>query len=549
MLARIPRSTPSFLFTSSFSKFCRWNKQPRSKTPLPPSAPSITTTTTIAANNDGTFTPARLSSSISPSPLKRPPQIIPSSSSHHQRPKKHQSLPFPSHLDVPGVSPVARILCEILTGSSPNDVEAALSATGLIPSSDYMEEVIKLVYNSPSAAIKFFRWAGRTHKPSAYAWNLMVDLLGKNQLFEEMWDAIRSMKQESVLSVATFVSAFGSYCVAGRFNEAIMTFDVMDRYGIQQDIIAVNSLLSAICRQENQTSKALEFFEKIKGKIPPDGDTFAILLEGWEKEGNVAKAKTTFGEMVVRVGWSPENMSAYDAFLSTLVHGSNADEAMKFLKVMKGNNCLPGLKFFSNALDVLIKQNDSTHAVLLWDIMVGSGLVPNLIMYNAVIGLLCNNNEIDYAYRRLDEMVFHGTFPDSLTYNMIFQCLVKNKKVREAAKFFFEMIKNEWPPTHSNCASAITLLFDGDDPETAIEIWNYMIENRILPLDESANALLIGLCNLGRLTDLRKFADDILDRRINIYESTMAKLKSTFYKEGRNARDTYDSLSRRWKAS
>ncbi|CAI9763206.1 unnamed protein product [Fraxinus pennsylvanica] len=43
-------------------------------------------------------------------------------------------------------------------------------------------------------------------------------------------------------------------------------------------------------------------------------DTFAILLEGWEKEGNVAKAKTTFGEMVIGVGWSPQYISPYDAF-------------------------------------------------------------------------------------------------------------------------------------------------------------------------------------------------------------------------------------------
>ncbi|KAK4752269.1 hypothetical protein SAY87_021067 [Trapa incisa] len=106
------------------------------------------------------------------------------------------------------------------------------------------------------------------------------------------------------------------------------------------------SLLSAIFREENQTSKALEFYHKIKAKINPDGDTFVILFEGWEREGNVSKAKITFGEMITRIGWSPLNMSAYVAFLSTMVCWSQADEAIKFLQVMKGNNCLPGPKFF-----------------------------------------------------------------------------------------------------------------------------------------------------------------------------------------------------------
>ncbi|XP_059640528.1 pentatricopeptide repeat-containing protein At1g77360, mitochondrial-like [Cornus florida] len=482
-------------------------------------------------------------------PFKHTPQIIPSSSQIPGSHSQSQQHLYPSFLEIPDVSPSARVICEILGKVSPHELETVLSSSGIKPLPEIVEEVLKLSYGSPAAAVKFFRWAGLNQKHSAHAWNLMVDLLGKNGMFEPMWDAIRSMKQEGLLSMAAFVSAFGNYCVAGRFNEAVMTFDVMDRYGFQPDTVAVNSLLSAICRQENQTLKALEFFDRIKGKIPPDGDSYAILLEGWEKEGNVAKAKTTFGEMVIRVGWSPQNMSAYDAFLTTLVRGAQADEAIKFLQVMKGKNCLPGLKYFSNALDILIKQNNSSQALSLWDIMVGSGLAPNLVMYNAMIGLLCNNNDIDNAFHFLDDMVLYGAFPDSLTYNMIFQCLIKNKKVREVGKFFYEMIKNEWPPSHSNCAAAITMLFDGDDPEMALEIWDYMIKNRVLPLDESANALLIGLCSMGRMSELRRSALSMFDRRIKIFESTMGKLKNAFCKEGRSGRDTYDDLSRKWKSS
>lgn len=477
-------------------------------------------------------------------PFKHPPSIIPTS---QIAPKPQHN--FPSYTTTQDVSPGARILCEILTLSAPQDVDTALSSSRVIPSPELVEEVLKLSYGCPSAAVKFFRWAGLNQKHSGFSWNLMVDLLGKNGMFEAMWDAVRSMKQENLLSVSTFVSIFGSYCVAGRFNEAIMTFDVMERYDVQPDVVAVNSLLSAICREDKQTAKGLEFFEKIKAKIPPDGDTFAILLEGWEKEGDVAKAKITFGEMVIRVGWSPLYMSAYDAFLNTLVRGSQADEVIKFLQVMKGKNCLPGLKFFTNALDILIKQNDAAHAILLWDIMVGSGLLPNLIVYNAMIGLLCTNNDINNAFRLLDEMVYHGAFPDALTYNIIFQCLIKNKKDREVSKFFFEMVKNEWPPTHSNCAAAISLLFDRDDPETAVEIWDYMVKNNVLPLHESSNALLIGLITMDRLTEARRYADKMLDRRINIYESTMERLKIAFSKQGRSTRESYDDISRKWKSS
>ncbi|CAK9325389.1 unnamed protein product [Citrullus colocynthis] len=476
--------------------------------------------------------------------VKNPSKISPSPS-----PPSAKSPRFPSNLDLPDISPAAKTVCEVLVRTSRNDVDAALSATGVAPSPELVQEVLRASYNYPSSAIKFFRWARQSAKQSAYSWNLMIDLLGKNELFDEMWNGIRTMRQEKIISLPTFVSVFGSYCSAGRFKEAMMSFEVMDRYEVEKNVMAVNSLLSAICTEENQTSKAWEFFEKHKEKIPLDEDSFAILLEGWEKEGNVEKAEVTFSEMVKRVGWNPENVSSYDAFLITLVRGGRSEEAINVLLEMKKNGCLPGLKFLSNALDSLIQQNDANHAILLWDIVVGSGLVPNLIMYNAIIGLLSEKSKIEEAFRLLDAMVFHGAFPNSLTYNLIFSCLIKNKKVKEGSQFFREMVKNECPPTPSNCAAAITMLFDGYDPETAIDIWNYVVENHIKPMDASANALLIGLSNLGRLKEVRSFADDMLDRQIGIMESTMKFLKHGFYEQRGSFRENYDSLLRRWRAS
>ncbi|KAK3429664.1 hypothetical protein EUGRSUZ_E01154 [Eucalyptus grandis] len=280
--------------------------------------------------------------------LRYPPKSVPSSQllTNHASLRllpNLQPLQFPSHVHANDISPLAKTVCDILARASPEEIEASLDSTEIPANPILVEEVLKYSYNYPTSAVKFFRWAGQKHKHSAIAWNLMVDLLGKNQAFEQMWDAIRSMKREGALSMATFASVFSSYCSAGRVNEAVMSFDVMDQYGVEQDTVAVNSILSAICAEDMQTMRALEVYDKIKGKIPPDGDTFAILLEGWEKEGNVDKAKNTFGEMVARIGWSSQNMSAYDAFLTTLVRGSHAEEAIKFLQVMKGKNCLPGV--------------------------------------------------------------------------------------------------------------------------------------------------------------------------------------------------------------
>ncbi|XP_050377402.1 pentatricopeptide repeat-containing protein At1g77360, mitochondrial-like [Argentina anserina] len=449
-------------------------------------------------------------------------------------------------------TPTARIICDILFRQSPHQICPALASTGIVPTLDVVIEVLNLSYHYPFSAVKFFQWASAAHHRSPAAWNLIVDLLGRNRLFDSMWDAIRSMRDQSTLSPATFSSAFSNYSAAGQFTDAVMTFQVMPKYGVPPRVAAANSLLAALCGgHDGGVSRAVEFLETMKAseEFGPDGDSFGILLKGLEKEGNSAKAKTVFGEMVVRVGWSKAYTSAYDAFLSTLLRAEEVEEAVKFLGVMNRNGCSPSLSFFSKLVDTLVKKRSAKNGVLVWDIMVGNGLMPNLAMYNAMIGLMCDCNEVDRAFGLLDEMVFNGAFPDSVSYNVIFKCLIKNNRVREAGKFFVEMVKNECPPTHFNFAAAITMFFDGDDPEMGVEIWNFMVENRVEPLDVAANALLLGLCKLDRLSELKRSADDMLDRRISIYESTMASLKTVYYKDGRGAKHKYDGLARRWKTS
>ncbi|QHO13374.1 Pentatricopeptide repeat-containing protein [Arachis hypogaea] len=118
-----------------------------------------------------------------------------------------------------------------------------------------------------------------------------------------MWDAIKSVKKEQLLCLATFASVFSSYVAAGRVHDAVMTFEVMGNYGCVNDVVALNSFLSAVCRDARR--KANELFQMAKKLVRADADSYAIFMEGWEREGNVNGAKETFAEMVIEVGWDP----------------------------------------------------------------------------------------------------------------------------------------------------------------------------------------------------------------------------------------------------
>ncbi|CAO2817280.1 unnamed protein product [Amaranthus hypochondriacus] len=489
--------------------------------------------------------------------FSRSPSSSKSSKKHYQEYGKSSQIQnhdvgkrksFISYHDTPNLSSKIKLICEIVERTAPLSIERCLEDNGIRVTHEDVEQVLKLSYNYPAAAVKFFKWSSYqlNDRHSPYTWNLVVDMLGKNLLFDAMWDAIKSMKEEGFLSLATFASVFSSYVIANRVEEAFMTFEVMDQYGIARDIVALNSLLSAICR-DGKTEKAYEFLRIVKGKIRPDSDSFAILLEGWENEGDVVNAKQTFGEMVVDVGWDPNNVPAYDSFLCTLIKApSGFHEALKFLNTMKEKRCSPGTKFFGFALEECVKKSDARGAALLWEAMtVRSDFRPDCEMYNMMIYLHSQLGNHDIARRYLDEMIYDGVFPNSRSYNTLFKCLIKTRKLYEASSLFTEMVKNECFPTPANCVDGVRFFLDSGDPYMAIKIWKFMAENFKSESEETGNFLVSELCECNRVQEAVKYAEDMIDRKIKLSSSNLTKLKKTLVKAGKAP--VYDELFKKWK--
>jgi pentatricopeptide repeat protein len=511
--------------------------------------------------------PNQATAEATPIEQKKKPKIEASSHNNHTSSSRYSSLwdsvappvqsskpprvPKEPGLDrsqYPPTKPIEMIVSNILKNPPRMGVENALNELRLGVSNQFVEDVLKLSYGAGMEAVKFFRWAGLklTRKHSPLAWNLLVDLLGKEKLFDAMWDCIKVMKNEGTVSMEIFSSVFGNYVQAGKLDEAKMTFEVMEQYGCRHDVVALNCYISALCRYK-QAKAALEFFDRVKARIAPDADTYALLLEGWEIEGNVSMAKTTFGEMIVHLGWVPNNTSAYNAFLSTLVNGFQVEEALKFLVMMKSLKCLPDLGFFRNTLQILYQRKDTKNAYGLWELMRQSGIVPDLPTYNTMIGVCCSVNpiQVDFADRLLVEMVCNGAFPDFRSYNTIFEALIIARKVEEASSIFREMTKNEFCPLYANYVRAIKMYFEAEDPDMAVIMWKHMIQKAIFPKSDCAATLIDGFCDLGRVSEALKYSLEAINRGVEIPVETMTKLKNA-RQAGRQ--DAYGQLEKKMKS-
>lgn len=442
----------------------------------------------------------------------------PAAQQKSQQPPKSQRPPKPKTLEEK-----ADAICRLLSETSDVDqFGPELNMLGIKVTTELVEEVLKNSYKAGEAALKFFHWSvnllGGKHSP--YAWNLLVDVLGNNKMFDAMWDAAKSMKADGILSRQTFATIFTSYAMAEKANEAMMTFEVMEHYGCPQDVGAFNCLLCALCRCK-QTTKALEFCKKMGDKFPPDADTYAILLEGWEKEGNAAKAKKTFGEMIARLGWDPLNTAAYNAFLGTLCKLGQVDEALKFLHVMRSRNCFPDKSFFSTAVHALCLQNRADEAGMVFETMMRCGHIPSTTTYNSMISAYCYAGRMDDCYRIFDGMVFNGAFPDSVTYNTIFQTLLKARQMEEAASIFREMTRNEYDPDSDSFTMALVV----KELNIASMVWKHMSSKGVFPSMESVNTFINTLCDGGKRAEALKYVEEMRDQGIKVSEEILKRVK------------------------
>jgi pentatricopeptide repeat protein len=106
------------------------------------------------------------------------------------------------------LQPLSKIksLFEIISTNSLLIVEKSIDDSCIDVTPQDIEKVLKLSYRFPAQAFKFFRLASNciNHNHTPYAWNLVIDILGKNRLFKAMWTVVKSMSQIGLLSQSTF---------------------------------------------------------------------------------------------------------------------------------------------------------------------------------------------------------------------------------------------------------------------------------------------------------------------------------------------------------
>ncbi|KAL2929154.1 hypothetical protein RDABS01_034565 [Bienertia sinuspersici] len=405
------------------------------------------------------------------------------------------------------------------------------AGVGVGASPEIVENVLKRFENAGMVSYRFFEWAGKqrnyTHNVEAY--HTMIGSLAKIRQFELMWDLVGTMRSKGMLSAETFCIIMRKYARMQKVDEALYTFNVMEKYGVSSNLAAFNGLLSALCKSKN-VRKAQEIFDNRTEHLVPDSKTYSILIDGWGREPNLPKARETFRQMV-HVGCNPDIVT-YGIMVDILCKAGRVDEAYGMLKSMDANGCSPTSFIYSILVHTYGIENRIEDAINTFMEMVKNGVEADVAVYNALISAFCKVNKFKNVFRVLKEMDDKGIIPNARTCNIVLNGLIGQGQSDEAYRVFRKMIK-VCEPDADTYTIMIKMFFDNDQSEKALKVWKYMMSKRFVPSMHTYSVLINGLCEKGQVSEACVYIEEMIEKGIQPSVMTFRKLRKLLIKEHR----------------
>ncbi|OEL28550.1 Pentatricopeptide repeat-containing protein [Dichanthelium oligosanthes] len=446
---------------------------------------------------------------------------------------------------VDALDPTKRLCKLIISCRKASALEHELDLSGVRVTPEVAECVLEHLDNAGMLAYRFFEWVRRQERGrcahTVRSFHMVVASLAKIKQYQLMWDVVAIMRKEGVANVETFGIIMRKYARAQKFDEAVYTFNVMEKYGVAPNLAAFNSLLSALCKSKN-VRKAQEIFDKMNNQFTPDAKTYSILLEGWGRAPNLPKMREVYSEML-DAGCQPDIVT-YGIMVDALCKTRRVEEAVHVVQDMSSRGCQPTTFIYSVLVHTYGVEMRIEDAVAAFLDMERDGIVPDVVVYNALVTAFCKVRNFDNAFRVMDDMEGHGITPNSRTWNIILNTLISLGKDDEAYRVFRSMIKR-CQPDSDTYTIMIKMFCENDKIEMALKVWKYMGLKQFLPSMHTFSVLINGLCDKGEVSRACVLLEDMIEKGIRPPGSTFGKLRQLLLKEGR--KDVLDFLVEKMK--
>ncbi|WCJ23789.1 Pentatricopeptide repeat (PPR) superfamily protein [Euphorbia peplus] len=404
--------------------------------------------------------------------------------------------------------------------SSTDSLMEALNGCEIDAKHNLVLELLNRFSNDWVSAFGVFTWAktqtGYVHTPELY--DTMVDILGKRQKFDTMWDLVEEMTNfQGYISLVTMSKVMRRVAQAGKFEDAIEAFRGLERFGVSKDIMALNTLMDALAKG-GSVEHACNVFMEFKDCIPPNHHSFNILIYGYCKAKKLDDAGKTMVEME-KHGFQPDVVT-YTCFIESYCRLKDFRKVAATLEELKEKGCKPSLITYTIIMHNLGKAKQINEALEVYEKMKTNGLVPDAAFYSSLLIILSKSGRIKDAWNLFNDMEKQGVAKDVLTYTTMMTCACKHREEEKALKLLQRMEEEKCKPNLETYAPLFKLCCMRKRIKVLKFLLNHMCKNNI-SIDLGTYALLVrGLCKSGKVELACSFFEEATSKGMIPFDST-----------------------------
>ncbi|CAL4944150.1 unnamed protein product [Urochloa decumbens] len=390
--------------------------------------------------------------------------------------------------------------------SDPQKLAAALSASGLDPSSPHLlDAVLRRCGAASSLALHFFQWcspslpsplpsslallaksfsrASSPPPPSLLA-PLPSQLLGPSLLCP----VLRRLPQPRLLPFAlSLISARPDHDHPALFL----------------------SLLESLSKA-GHVATAEQLVEELQPRLPLSLRHYTALLYGWCRQGKLDEAKHVLVRM--KAADVALDVVAFNTLLAGFVADGRFEDAFELAREMERRGCPPNAVSYTTLMQGLGARGRVDEAMRVFVEMRRKGCAPDAVTYGTLVSAFCKAGKISQGYEFLDAMSREGLRVDAAVYHGFYVAHEKKEQLEECLELMERMRECRCPPDLKVYNVVIRLACKLGETKQAMALWNEMENGGLSPGVDTFAIMVSGLVGQGALIEACSYFKDMAGR-------------------------------------
>ncbi|XP_078432297.1 pentatricopeptide repeat (PPR) superfamily protein [Wolffia australiana] len=429
----------------------------------------------------------------------------------------------PQPTSSPSTEKNATTVIRVLTEQRSADLNAALEATGIVPSPELLSAVVHSSTLSAAATLSLYRWSnGRC--PGVVP--VIVNALGKARAFDDAWTVLLS---NPPCEEPSFAALIRRYARARMPGAAIRTFEYADARNL------FDVLIDSLCKEGHARSAEAYVAEK-KKKDPlwsPSIVCYNIFLHGFLRSRRFRSAERLWRELQREETVRP-TVVTFGTMIEGLCRANNPDRAVQILEVeMRTAGISPNEITCNPIVDALAEAGRFKEALAAVEKFPLYGISPNISTYNSLIKGFCKNGDVAGASKILKRMIKEGILPTTTTYNYLLKLFSREGKIEEGMNLYERMVRSGYAPDRLSYHLVVKMLCEGKRLGLAEMVMREM-KGKGVASDLATGSMLVHLlCRLRRFEEAFMEFEGMVEKGVSPQYLTYRMLKWELGRLGR----------------